>query len=469
MGVKHFLKGLSWLLVLNLLIKPVWIFAIDRQVQNVVGHTAYGTYFALFNLTYVLLFIADAGLSNMLTQKLAANEALNVQQLLRLKGVMLGLYAVVCVFVAWLTGVGQWSVLLYLILVQGLTSFFLFLRSLLTARQQFGTDALFSVLDKSLLILLCAGPLYGLFRPMTIAFFLQLQTASIFIAVVSLFLLLVRKNALTTGSSFSVKQLFTWTSPFVLIILLMAAHNRLDAFLLERLRPDGARQAGIYAMAYRLLDAANMAGYLTASFLVPFLSRHQHNKALLQRVILLSRHGLLFLAAGTVAFVIIFTPWLLQLLYHTTDTYNSTVMQLCLLSLPAYYLIHVYGAALTATAQFRSFLLVLLGTVVVNVILNLALIPLYGAMGCCLAALLTQYGSGLALWWTASLRLSVSPSVSTAWWYPVAAIFCGFYFRIGQMLTQNVWIILSSIALLLFVVVALRRNVVRKIILSFYK
>ena len=59
MKTSSFFSGLSLLLLFNLLIKPVWIFLIDRPVQNAVGHEAYGTYFALFNLTYVLLFVAD--------------------------------------------------------------------------------------------------------------------------------------------------------------------------------------------------------------------------------------------------------------------------------------------------------------------------------------------------------------------------------------------------------------------------
>ena len=56
-------------MVLNFLIKPIWILLIDREVQNRVGVQTYGSYFALFNLTYVLLFIADAGLSNMLVKQ----------------------------------------------------------------------------------------------------------------------------------------------------------------------------------------------------------------------------------------------------------------------------------------------------------------------------------------------------------------------------------------------------------------
>jgi O-antigen/teichoic acid export membrane protein len=249
----------------------------------------------------------------------------------------------------------------------------------------------------------------------------------------------------------------------------MSAHNRLDAFLLERLRADGARQAGIYAMAYRLLDAGNIAGFLTGSFLVPFLSRHQHNKALLQQVILFSRHGLLFLAAGVVAFAAVFAPWLLRVLYHSSDTYSSTVLQLCLFSLPAYYLTHVYGSVLTATARFRPFIQVLVLAVVFNTALNLWLIPRYGAAGCCVAALFSQYGCGVLLWLVASRRLSLSPSVSTALLYPAAAVLSGVCFWLGLKLTGNVWIILSSIALVLLLVFTTQRNNIRKVILSFYK
>ncbi len=469
MGASQFMKGLSWLLVLNLLIKPIWIFAIDRQVQNVVGHEVYGTYFALHNLCYVLLFIADAGLTNMLTQKLAAGQALNVRQLLWLKLAMVLLYAFACGSVALLTGVAQWQILCFVIAVHSLTSFFLFLRGLLAARQQFRADALFSVLDKTLLIILCAGPLYGLFRPMTIELFLQLQTVSGSVAVASLLLLLVRKKSLAKGQRAGLKTLAAWTAPFVTIFLLMSAHNRLDAFLLERLHPDGATQAGIYAMSYRLLDAGNVAGYLTASFLVPFLARHQHHQLVLQRMIFVARHGLLLLAAGVVAFVMVFSPWLAQMLYGAGDAYSSRVMQLCLLSLPGCYLIHVYGSALTATARFRPFIRVLLVAVILNLGLNLLLIPKYGAIGCCLAALVSQYFCGFLLWATVTRRLAISPAVKAALLYPAVALLCGFCFWLGQKLTQNVWIIFSSIALIAMAAAAWQRNAIRKVFLSLSK
>ena len=56
----QFFKSVAWLIILNLVVKPVWIFYIDRKVQLIVGNEAYGTYFALFNFTFILSFIADA-------------------------------------------------------------------------------------------------------------------------------------------------------------------------------------------------------------------------------------------------------------------------------------------------------------------------------------------------------------------------------------------------------------------------
>ena len=52
----RFYSSLGLLVLLNAIVKPFWIFAIDRQVQNVVGFEAYGVYFSLFNFQLFLVF-----------------------------------------------------------------------------------------------------------------------------------------------------------------------------------------------------------------------------------------------------------------------------------------------------------------------------------------------------------------------------------------------------------------------------
>lgn len=467
MGARQFFKSLSWLLFLNLLIKPAWIFLIDRRVQNMVGHEAYGTYFALFNFTYILLFIADAGLSTMLTQRLAAKQGLNVQQLLSVKFFLLCIYALCCSGIALLTGIRDWNILLYLVVIQSLNSLFIFLRGIVTAAQLFKSDAYFSVLDKFLLILLCLGPVYGFFKPITITLFLQLQTLSMTVAVGSLLYFLWRKKKITGGEKVGLNSIGRLVLPFVVLLLLMATHNRMDAFLLAQIHPDGARQAGIYAMAYRLLDASNMLGYLTASFLLPFLSRNRQDGALVQKVVLFSRHGLLLVSAIALAFIFVYTPQLQSLLYHSADNFTNTIILLTLAALPAYYFIHVYGTALTAIGAFGLFIQIMLVAVVVNIGLNLWLIPAYGALGCCMAALVSQCGCGLVLWMAASRRLNISLSLGTAALYPLAALIFGGLLYAGQKYTDNVWITLGTLALSGCILLLAGWNRLKKIILPF--
>src|SRR5215213_9056885 len=120
----NFFKGLSWLIFLNLLVKPVWIFFIDRQVQNIVGNEAYGKFFALLNLSYVLIFIADAGLTNAVNQKLANNHSLNIFPFYKTKAWLLILYISICLITGWLLHIEQWDLFVYIILIQAFTSLF---------------------------------------------------------------------------------------------------------------------------------------------------------------------------------------------------------------------------------------------------------------------------------------------------------------------------------------------------------
>lgn len=126
MKALHFFKSLGYLLLLNLLIKPVWIFGVDRQVQNVVGHETYGQYFALLSLALVFSFFADAGLTQMVNRQVATGERFGAAQLLRIKlGLVFG-YFLLVFFFAVLTGIDSWYLLALVTITQALTSFLVF-------------------------------------------------------------------------------------------------------------------------------------------------------------------------------------------------------------------------------------------------------------------------------------------------------------------------------------------------------
>jgi len=69
---KSFFKNLIWLQALNWLIKPVWIFAIERVVQMNLGDTMYGEYYVLFNLGLLFAVLLDLGLNSYVSREIAA-------------------------------------------------------------------------------------------------------------------------------------------------------------------------------------------------------------------------------------------------------------------------------------------------------------------------------------------------------------------------------------------------------------
>ena len=70
----RFYSSLGLLILLNVIIKPVWIFGIDRQVQNIVGTETYGTYFSLLGFSIVFSFLLDWGFTGFFNRELAANK-----------------------------------------------------------------------------------------------------------------------------------------------------------------------------------------------------------------------------------------------------------------------------------------------------------------------------------------------------------------------------------------------------------
>ena len=58
--------------------------------------------------------------------------------------------------------------------------------------------------------------------------------------------------------------------------------------MLERLLPDGAFQSGVYAQAFRLLDASNMIAYLFSIQLLPVFSKMIKHKENVEQLVKLS-------------------------------------------------------------------------------------------------------------------------------------------------------------------------------------
>ena len=92
---KKLFRNLFLLVFVNLLVKPLWIFGIDLQVQNTVGAENYGFYFVVFNFSFLFHIILDLGLHQFNNKEVAKNPSLLPSlfgKLFALKGMMTILY-----------------------------------------------------------------------------------------------------------------------------------------------------------------------------------------------------------------------------------------------------------------------------------------------------------------------------------------------------------------------------------------
>lgn len=396
-------------MILNILIKPVWIFFIDRQVQNLSGHDNYGSYFSVFSLSIVLGFLADAGITSMMNRQLAMDQPGRVSQLFNYKIVLSVFYMVVLVAICYLTGINNWKLVFLVGIIQVMNSFVLFFRSVITAAQKFRTDSWISVLDKMLVVIFLLPFLYFFVQPGENVLYLFLYTQAGSLLVTLCIAGVVAGRSMPEGDEIKgqLKEVLRLTLPFIILIALMGMHNRLDMFLLERIHQNGPSEAGAYAAAYRLLDAGNMMGYLAASFLLPFASKHLNNREMIAPVVLQLRHALLNITLLAAVFCFFFAGWVIDLLYHIDSSFYEQLLKLCVATLPAYMMIHLYGSLLTAAGQFKTFTVIVVISVLLNLILNLIFIPAYGAVACTATAIVSQYLLGLLCYVYAVQRVKI--------------------------------------------------------------
>ena len=277
-----FLSSLFLLVLLNLLVKPFYILGIDAEVQNRVGEEVYGNYYALLNFSFLLNILLDLGITNYNTRNIAQHPQLLAKhffKILSLRFALFALYATFTLISAAVMGYdgNEFYLLAILLVNQFLVAIIQFSRSNFAGLHLFKTDALISVLDRSLLIIFVSILLWTNWvgEDFQIEWFVYAQTLAYGLsAFVSVVMLSRKIDQIIIGikKSFSL-AILRQSLPYALLIFLMMMYNRIDAVMLERMLDDGDTQAGIYAQGFRILDAVNMFALLFAGLLLPIFAR----------------------------------------------------------------------------------------------------------------------------------------------------------------------------------------------------
>jgi len=414
---KRFISNLLLLIFLNLLIKPFWFFGIEVGVQNRVGEVSYGFYFSLFSFAFILNILLDVGIHNYNNRAVSRDHSLLVENLaaiVPLKFLLFIIYAAVVLVSGKLLGYSpeQFSMLWILVLNQFLASFILYFRSNISGLQYFRTDSLLSVLDRSLMILFTGLLLWGNItrEPFKIEWFVYAQTASYALTLlVAASIVLYRSGKFLHKASLSASlKILKLSYPFALLILLMALFNRVDSVMLERLLVNGREQAGIYAQSFRIFEAASQFSFLFAILLLPMFSRMIRQKQDVNTLVRIAQPLLLTAGLAGALSCNFYKEDIIAFLYDSHTAYSSSIFGWLMIAFLFTSLTYLYGTLLTANNNLRQLNTIAAFTVLINITLNLILIPRYQARGAAVASLISQAFFALCQWLLAIRLLKIS-------------------------------------------------------------
>lgn len=409
---KKFAGNLLLLIFVNVLVKPFWIFGIDRVVQNRAAPGEYGTYLALMNFSFLFGILLDFGLNNFNNRAIARHPsrlATYFPNLMVVKVSLSLIYFAVAFLGAMLTGYSdlQIKMLMALALNQVLLSYILYLRSNLTALHLFRIDSFISILDRLLAIIFCASLLYlPVFETahFDIHYFIFSQTAALGITAIVAFVFLRGRQQLhyELWRWRYIRSILMKSAPFAMLGLLMTIYYRIDAIMLERMY--SAIETDVYAKPYRLLDAVNQFGYLFGVPLLPLFANMIRKREDIQELLRFSAI-LMFVFSTTVAILCgFYADEIMHLLYTGSDAYVAAIFRLLMISFIPISSVYIFGTLLTAQGSMSILNMIAVGGIIVNVALNIALIPRYGALGTTVATLSTQLAvAGLHVWVVTSL------------------------------------------------------------------
>lgn len=397
--MKKLFSGILFTQGLNLLVKPLYLLWIDREVQNRVSPEEYGGYFAVLNLTLIGVVLLDPGIHNFVIRSVASNREKSKSYFISglvNKGWLTGLYAAVIGISAWALDLptSMMPVVVSMIMFQIFASYIQYFRSIFTALERFKSDGVLSVAERALTMGLMAMLLFGIapFLNLSVQTFSFIQAVSAGI-VVTIAAVAVFRLVRTEGSAVRIKfKSFLASSwPYALLTMLMGVYSYLDGVMLNQLAPQGAKDAAEYAMGYRLYFAGFMFAQLFAAYLYPVFSRMVAEG---NSYSALAKHAFRVVLSGTVMVVslgILFKTDIIEGLYPQRFTDDSVMaFSLLIAGLVANGFTFVFGTALTAEGKLRLLNQLAGITVMLNVVLNGILIPMYGASGAAVATLFSQ-------------------------------------------------------------------------------
>ncbi len=289
-------------------------------------------------------------------------------------------------------------------------SYVLTARGVLQGLEQFGADALVTVLDRALLLGACGLALWlGASVIQVSLVFLAARVVSTLVALV----IAERSLGSQIGPAPAWRTLVAEALPVGLFLLVLNLYNRIDTLMLGVMQGD--RATGFYNTAYPIYEGLTYASAIITAVLVPRLSRLWVSDRRAYRALV----GRSLVGTAALAVVVAGAAWPLagfaiQLFFGAEYVDAVPALRWLLVGLPFIYVIWVLHTVALSAHRTDVLLKVTAAGTLLNVGLNLLLIPAYSYTGAAIATVISEVLAMVLLLTALRGTLVTEPSSPTA-------------------------------------------------------
>lgn len=372
-------------------------------IARLAGVEGTGKYFLALSLTTIFSVFTDLGLSPVLTREIAKAKEKVSHYLGNVLGIKVFLIAITWLAVAVVVNILHYPPMTKIMVycaggVMALDSIHLSLYAAFRGLQNLKYESIGMVSGQVVTVIF--GTIALLLKAPLFFLILALVGGSLFNVLFALILLLKNKISFTLQWDKAILTfLFKIAVPFALAGIFVKVYSYIDTILLSKLLGD--MYVGWYSVAYKLTFAFQFMPMAFAAAMFPAMSAYfVSDPTGLKRVFEKAFFYLMLIVVPIAFGIAALADEIILKIYGSAYTPAILPLQILIFSLIFIFLQYPVGSLLNACNR-QALNTTLMGvTMVLNVILNIILIPQYQLVGAAIAALASQvflFGAGL-LW-----------------------------------------------------------------------
>jgi O-antigen/teichoic acid export membrane protein len=310
-----------------------------------------------------------------------------------------------------------------------LSGYQLLLRNTLYALQRL-TFEIVEIIPETLIVF--ALVVVGVHLNADTGFFLWAYAISYAFACVYFATVLMVMGVLRPGLQFEPGLLLSWVRvavPLGITFIITTVYFKVDVPILQRFRPY--QEVGYYTFAYKPFESLLFIPFALRSVIFPVLSVYHRRSP--ERVLPLAEKffkALVILGWPISVGVFLLAPQFNSLLHLYAG--SEPALQILALAIVFMFADNTFAATLNAIDKQNVFALVAMVGLVINVGVNLVVIPRYGYLGASWAVVVTEAALVVVGWLVLRAQLGTIPLLRTSWKAVVAGLVMGVFIYVAN-------------------------------------